>query len=204
MDTIDAVTKAVPDKPIICHPSGAVTTTYGIGLPEGPTIKILKRFPQIVGWKMTYAYGGNRKVSRQIHKLDRYVALLPAMALYMHEHLATGDFDGALSGSFNFAMEPMLAHINAWRKNDVVKAREIWNGGLAELQEYIYEELGRVHARYKAATWLRGLIDSPFLRAPMPRPRKEEVQMLYSLLSNLKLSVIPKPKVDKLVAQLAL
>lgn len=202
MDTIEAVTKAVPDKPIICHPSGAVTNTYGIGLPEGPTIKILKRFPQIVGWKMTYSYGGNRKVSRQIRKLDHYVALLPAMALYMHEHLATGDFDGALSGSFNFALEPMLAHINAWRRGDVAMAREIWTGGLAELQEYIYEELGRVHTRYKAATWLRGTIESPFLRAPMPKPREEEVQMLYTLLSRLKLPVIPQAKVNKLLATL--
>jgi 4-hydroxy-tetrahydrodipicolinate synthase len=168
----------------------------------GPTLQILERFPQIIGWKMTYAYPGNRKVSRALKNRDRHVAILPALAIYFHEHLATGDFDGCLTGSANFALEPMLAHINAWRKKDFVKAREIWDSGLAELQEYIYDDWGRIHIRYKTATWLRGLIDTPYLRSPMPKPRKAEVQALYTLLSRCELPVIPQAKVDGFVSTL--
>lgn len=161
---------------------------------------MLERFPQIIGWKMTYNYTGNRKVSRAIRNLDRHVALLPAMAIYFHEFLACGNFDGCLTGSFNFALEPMLAHINAWHKGDITKAREIWDGGLAEIQEYVYNELGRVHIRYKTSTYLRGLIDTPWLRAPMPRPREDEVETLYSLLSKLKVPIVPRAKVDEILA----
>ncbi|MCJ1305649.1 dihydrodipicolinate synthetase [Hypocenomyce scalaris] len=201
-DQIEAITDAVPDMPIICHPAGSISFTYGLGLPVEPTLEMLNRFPQIIGWKLTYAYGGSRKISRAIKSLDHHVAQLPAMAVYLHENLAEGDIDGALTGSFNFALEPMLAHINAWRRGDVNKAREIWNGGLAELQEYIYDDYTRGHIRYKTACWLRGHIDSPYLRSPMPKPQKAELQYLYHLLSKVKVSLISQAKVDKFVATL--
>jgi dihydrodipicolinate synthase/N-acetylneuraminate lyase len=50
--------------------------------------------------------------------------------------------------------------------------------------------MGRLHIRYKTATWLRGLIPSPFMRAPMPKPKQEEIDTLYRLLTALELPVI--------------
>ena len=198
-DYLGAISKASPGAPIICHPSGNVSHEYGIGLPKEATLYLLDRFPQIIGWKMTYNYSGNRIVSRAIKARSEYVALLPAMGAYFHEFLAAGNFDGTLTGSFNFALEPMLDHINAWRKGDVVKARKIWDSGLAELQEYIYSELGRIHIRYKTATYLRGLIETPWLRSPMPKPRKAEVLALFTLLSKMNVSVVDRSKVDDIV-----
>jgi 4-hydroxy-tetrahydrodipicolinate synthase len=112
-----------------------------------------------------------------------------ALASNFHEYRATGNFDGTLSGFWNFALEPMLEHLDAWDKNDVVRATQIWNSGLAELHGYI-ADMGRLHIRYKTATWLRGLIPSPFMRPPMPQPKQEEIETIYRLLKNLGLSVI--------------
>ena len=50
--------------------------------------------------------------------------------------------------------------------------------------------MGRLHIRYKTATWLRGLIPSPFMRAPMPKPKQAEIDTLYRLLKALNLPVI--------------
>jgi len=121
-----------------------------------------------------------------------------ALASRFHEYKAVGTFDGTLSGFWNFALEPMLDHLEAWDAGDVTKARQIWNGGLVQLHEYV-ADMGRLHIRYKTATWLRGLISNPFMRSPMPKPRQEEIDTLYRLLKNLGLSVI-EPGEAKLAA----
>lgn len=114
-------------------------------------------------------------IARALREHLPNVAVLPSSAHLFHDYLASGwQFDGAISGSFNYAMEPMLAHIEAFERLDLKAAREIWNGGMAQLHEYVYSEPGRLHVRYKIATWLRGLIDSPLMRAPMPRPARRD------------------------------
>jgi dihydrodipicolinate synthase/N-acetylneuraminate lyase len=93
----------------------------------------------------------------------------------------------------------MLAHIAAWRRGDLSEARRTWNSGLAALQEYIYSDFSRLHIRYKAATWLRGWIPTPEMRAPVPRPRREEVETLRGLLEALGLSLIDKDAEERLL-----
>jgi 4-hydroxy-tetrahydrodipicolinate synthase len=94
-----------------------------------------------------------------------------------------------LSGFWNFAKEPMLAHLDAWDRRDVEAACKIWDSGLADLHEYV-ADMGRLHIRYKTATWLRGLIPSPFMRPPMPKPMQVEIDTMYRMLKRLNLSVI--------------
>ena len=103
-------------------------------------------------------------------------------------------FDGTLSGFWNFALEPMLDHLEAWDAKDIDKARRIWDGGLVQLHEYV-ADMGRLHIRYKTATWLRGLIPNPFMRSPMPKPKEEEVETLYRLLKALGLPVIDSKEI---------
>jgi dihydrodipicolinate synthase/N-acetylneuraminate lyase len=148
---------------------------------------------------MTYGYDGFRIVAQALRSLDHHVAVMGALASRFHEYNATGLFDGTLSGFWNFAFEPMLEHLDAWHDRDVVRATEIWTGGLVQLHEYV-ADMGRLHIRYKTAAWLRGLIPRPFMRPPMPKPRKVEVDTLYSLLKNLGLSVIDAKEL-KLAAQ---
>jgi dihydrodipicolinate synthase/N-acetylneuraminate lyase len=112
-----------------------------------------------------------------------------ALASRFHEYKAAGTFDGTLSGFWNFALEPMLDHLEAWDAKDLDRARAIWNGGLVQLHEYV-ADMGRLRIRYKTATWLRGLIPNPFMRAPMPKPRQEEIDKLNRLLRNLGFDVI--------------
>ena len=83
----------------------------------------------------------------------------------------------------------MLDHLDAWDRKDIDKAREIWLGGLSQLHSYV-ADMGRLHIRYKTATWLCGLIPSPFMRAPMPKPQQHEIDTLYRLLKNVGLPVI--------------
>jgi dihydrodipicolinate synthase/N-acetylneuraminate lyase len=138
---------------------------------------------------MTYMYDGFRLIANGLRGLDRHVAVMGALASRFHEYKATGMFDGTLSGFWNFALDPMLDHLQAWDNKDIDKAREIWAGGLSQLQEYV-ADMGRLHIRYKTAAWLRGLIPSPFMRAPMPKPQQVEIDTIYRLLQQLGLSVI--------------
>ena len=190
LDQIKEQDRAV-DLPIVTHPVGGAKPPFNPGLPLGATMKICREVPNIVGWKMTYMYDGFKIIANGLRSLDRHVAVLGALAVRFHEYKACGTFDGTLSGFWNFALEPMLDHLDAWDKNDVALATKIWDGGLYQLQDYI-ADMGRLHIRYKTATWLRGLIPSPFMRPPMPKPRQEEIDTIYRLLKNLGLAVIDR------------
>ena len=201
LDMAKAQVEAV-DLPAIVHPTASPSSVFGIGLPLEATLKMCREIPNIVGWKMVYAYPGWVLVARALRALERHVGVLGASAHYFHENLATGYFDGTVSGSFNYAMEPMIDHINAWRRGDLHEANGIWKSGLENLQYYIYADYGRLHVKYKAGAWLRGLVPSPFLRAPMPKPRRNEVERLRELLGALGVSLIPEGDVNRIVAQL--
>jgi dihydrodipicolinate synthase/N-acetylneuraminate lyase len=95
-------------------------------------------------------------------------------------------------------MEPMMAHLQAWKKNDVGEATRIWNAGLYDLHAYIYADYSRLHVRYKLATWLRGLIPSPFMRPPQPEPRREEIAALSGLIKKTGLSLIEADAIERM------
>jgi 4-hydroxy-tetrahydrodipicolinate synthase len=177
------------DLPIVTHPVGGAKPPFNPGLPLEATLRICRKVKNVAGWKMTYMYDGFRIIANGLRGLDRHVADMGALASRFHEYRATGLFDGTLSGFWNFALEPMLDHLAAWDEKDIDKARAIWDGGLVQLHEYV-ADMGRLHIRYKTATWLRGLIPNPFMRAPMPKPRQEEIDMLYRLFKTLGFEVI--------------
>ena len=181
LDQIIAQDRAV-DLPIVTHPVGGAKPPFHPGLPLGATLKICNEVKNIVGWKMTYMYDGFGLVANGLRGLDRHVAVMGALASRFHEYKATGMFDGTLSGFWNFALDPMLDHLEAWDNKDIDKAREIWDGGLSQLQEYV-ADMGRLHIRYKTAAWLRGLIPSPFMRAPMPKPQQVEIDGILSSIA---------------------
>lgn len=184
LDQIKEIDRAV-DLPMITHPSAPLSPGYGGGLPAPTAVLLCKAVPNIVGWKVNYNYDGYRKMVPALRGLDRHVAILPANASYFHESLAYGEFDGTASGSWCYAMELMMDHYDAWRANDVEKARKIWQAGLRELHEYIYGESGRLHQRYKIAVWLRGFAENPFMIPPMPPPRQEEIDRIYALMKKV-------------------
>ena len=202
LDLLKALQKGVGNKPFICHPTCNPSIRYGEGLPVELAVRSCNEIKNIVGWKMTYNYTGFRIVSRALRKLRRHVGILGAPAINFHENLASDCFDGTVSGSWNYVPELMVDHIIAWRKGDLKKARRIWDSGLAEIQEYVYSEFSRLHIRYKTATWLRGFISNPWMRPPMPKPRKEEVQTLYGLLSHAGVSVIGRKAVEAITRNL--
>jgi 4-hydroxy-tetrahydrodipicolinate synthase len=204
VDLAKEVVRAVGNMPMIVHPTGTHSIQYGQGLPVEAVLKMCDEVKNIIGWKMTYNYTGYRIVSRALRKLNRRVSILAASSIYFHENLASGMFDGTVTGSFNYGLEGMIDHIQAWRRKDIDEARRLWNAGHAELHEYVYSEFSRLHIRYKVGAWLRGFLSNPFMRPPMPKPRKEEVQKLYRLLSNAGLSVIGKAKVAAITRSLPL
>jgi dihydrodipicolinate synthase/N-acetylneuraminate lyase len=183
VDMVRSIAEATPDLPMVLHPVASLSMTYGVGLPLEATIAMLDAVPQIVGWKMTYAYQGFRQIARALKEYPRHVGVLGAMGVHFHEYLANGYFDGTASGSFNYAAEAHVEHISTWRAGDMPLAQRIWSEGLAELGEYIYSEFTRLHVRYKTAAWLRGLIALPFMRPPLPQPRASEVHRLRRLLA---------------------
>ena len=127
---------------------------------------------------MTDNYNGHRILSRALCEHAAQVAILNATASLFEENLATGYFDESVSGSWNVAMESMLDHIDAWRRNDVDRAREIWDSGLSVLQGWIYSDRSRQHVRYKLGAQLRGLIAHAEMRPPMPPPMPDGIKTM--------------------------
>jgi dihydrodipicolinate synthase/N-acetylneuraminate lyase len=188
LDQIVAQDRAV-DLPIVTHPVSGGGIPFYPGLPLAATLRICRDVPNVVGWKMTYMYDGFRIIAKALRGLDRHVAVMGALGSRFHEYKATNSFDGTLSGFWNYAMDPMLDHLDAWDNKDLAKANEIWEGGLSDLQSYI-ADFGRLHIRYKVASWLCGLSPRPLMRLPMPHPRQEEIDTIYRLLQKVGVPVI--------------
>lgn len=200
-DMFNAIAREA-DLPMVVHPVASPSIRYGIGLSAAATRYVCDNVPNVVGWKMTYNYNGYREIARVVRSFDRPVDVLGALAKFFHENLANDQFDGTASGAWNYAPEAMMDHILAWRRGDVKQATEIWNGGLAQLHEYVFSEMSRLHVRYKVAAWLRGFIDNPSLRPPMPKPRLSEIETLYELLGELGVSRIGRVDIDRYVGRL--
>ncbi|MDE3100958.1 MAG: dihydrodipicolinate synthase family protein [Chloroflexota bacterium] len=189
IDQVKAIAEEV-DLPMIAHPVATPNIAYGNGFPLEATLRMCNEVPNMVGWKMTYNWDGARRIARGLRSLEAHVGILGAPAVYFHELAATGIFDGTVSGSYNYSLEPMLEHILAWRRNDLAEARRIWANGLAEMQEWVYSDYSRLHVRYKLCAWLRGLVAHPYMRPPMPRPRADEASIARRLLLGAGLDVV--------------
>ncbi len=201
VDMARAEVEAV-DLPAIVHPVGSPTPTFGIGLPLSATLEMCRKIPNIIGWKMTYSYPGSFIIAQALRGLDRHIGIFRSSARFFHENLATDYFDGTVTGSLNYAMESMIDHIQAWKRRDLEEACRIWRAGLVSLHEYVYGDYSRLHVRYKVATWLRGLIPLPFMRPPMPKPKREEISILRELLEKARLEVIPEGDSKRIMNQL--
>ncbi|SKC83542.1 Dihydrodipicolinate synthase/N-acetylneuraminate lyase [Burkholderia sp. CF099] len=188
LDQIKAQDRSV-NLPILTHPIGPPSPKYGIGLPAETAVHICNAVPNIIGWKMTYSYDGYRRIARALRDSRPEVGLMGAAAHFFHENLASSQMDGTVCGAWCYALEPMLAHIEAWESGDLQKANAIWEGGLRQLQEWVYDEWGRLHIRYRLASWLRGLVDNPSMRPPLPSPTQLEVTTCLELLRRAGLSV---------------
>ncbi|WP_206808465.1 dihydrodipicolinate synthase family protein [Paradesulfitobacterium ferrireducens] len=205
IDLVKAIAAEV-NLPMITHPVGAPSAAYGIGISRDVTLQMIAEIPNIVGWKMTYSYEGFKTIAKTLRNLEqessRHVGILGATANLFHEVLLNEKFDGTVTGSFNYAMEPMIDHIAAWKRGDLALAKKIWNLGLSDLHAYIYSEWSRLHVRYKIATWLRGLVPHPFMRPPMPKPKKEEILAIKDLLRVTGVSIITEQQVEKVLSEL--
>ncbi|MGD1094919.1 MAG: dihydrodipicolinate synthase family protein [Bryobacteraceae bacterium] len=190
LDQIRAIDSA-SNLPIITHPVATSTPQWGLGV-SGETARLICReIPNVIGWKMTYNYEGQKKMWKILRSLDHHVSILAAGGQLFHEFLAHDVLDGTASGSWNYGLEPMLDHIDAWRADDIRRARRIWiEGGLRDLHEYIYADYSRLHLRYKVAAWLRGLLPSCRTRPPMPVAKPEEIDTLSRLLAAAQIPVI--------------
>ena len=200
IDMLKAIADAV-DLPVIIHPTGGKF----FAMPREVGMKIVDSVPQIVGYKMiTDDFNAMAKSLRAYTK--RHVAVLPAGAGNMHGAILDGYFDGTVSGSWNYAMEPTVAAIVAARdEKNPAKAKAMWDDGLLELHRAVTDStLGyRLHAAYKLCTWLRGLIPSPFLRAPQRRLPIEQLVELRDKLKGAHLEVISDQVIRKAYPQLS-
>ena len=111
-----------------------------------------KEVPNIIGWKMLYFGMSAMRIARALKTLDRHVGCLWAGAMVFHEYLPSGYFDGSVSGFFNYGMESMIDHINAWRRKDVDEALRIWKSGLEDLHFYV-GSTGHGHVAFKLGAW---------------------------------------------------
>jgi dihydrodipicolinate synthase/N-acetylneuraminate lyase len=167
-------------------------------------MKIVDSVPQIVGYKMiTPDTQAMAKLLRGYTK--RHVAVLLAGAAAMHPAIQGGYFDGTVSGSWNYAMEPMVDAIVAARDDkNPQKAEAIWSDGLLDLHRLVgNSDRGyRLHSAYKLTTWLRGHIPSPFLRAPQRRLPVAEMVELRDALKKAHFDVISDADIRKAYPEL--
>ena len=199
IDQLRTIADAV-NLPVLIHPTGG--KFFAMPLTAG--MKIVDSVPQIVGYKMiTDDFDAMAKALRAYTK--RHVAILPAGAGAMHGAIMNGYFDGTVSGSWNYAMEPMIDAIVAARdEKNPAKGEAIWKDGLLDLHRIVSDStLGyRLHAAYKLTTWLRGLIPDPFLRAPQRKLPVEQMVELRDALKKAHLEVISDSVIRKAYPQL--
>ena len=199
IDQLRTIADAV-NLPVLIHPTGG--KFFAMPLTAG--MKIVDSVPQIVGYKMiTDDFDAMAKALRAYTK--RHVAILPAGAGAMHGAIMNGYFDGTVSGSWNYAMEPMIDAIVAARdEKNPAKGEAIWKDGLLDLHRIVSDStLGyRLHAAYKLTTWLRGLIPDPFLRAPQRKLPVEQMVELRDALKKAHLEVISDSAIRKAYPQL--
>jgi 4-hydroxy-tetrahydrodipicolinate synthase len=193
IDMVKEIDRAV-NMPMIGHPTVVEVPAWGRSLALEPTLKMCREIENIVGWKMTYNPENYKKIAHGLRTLDHHVAVLSAGAIHYEEFLRLGIFDGTAGGFWNYSMEPMVDAIEATKKGSD-EGREAWPA-LKQLHIYINEDKTHHHLRYKIASWLRGLIPTPFMRPPMPRPNLEEIQILRGLLQAVNLDVISNDAVD--------
>lgn len=198
-DHIKAIAKAT-ELPLIIHASHPITAVYGKGMPVENVKMVLDKVPSVVGWKMIYSIPGFYIVANYLRSLKRHVGILNAPHQCLHTALISGLRDGAVNGGLNFDMEPFIELLLALKSGDSEKAKSIWNSGLTKLWDYIYtdrEGYVRLHIRYKIAAWIRGNVPHPFMRPPMPPPRKYEIDKIYELIVNAGLSHISHSELEE-------
>jgi 4-hydroxy-tetrahydrodipicolinate synthase len=180
-DVAVAIDDAV-DMPLVMHPVTNMTPEFGPGFPVNGVMQIVNAIERVVAWKMTYSWQGWRTVANELRQFGRHVALLGSGARYFHEAIASGIIDGVLSASLNYSLEPSLEHFRAFQGGSVEPALKVWDGGLRQLQEFVFAEPSRLHVRTKIGAWIGGHVPHPFMRTPMPKPMPDECERVRSLM----------------------
>lgn len=179
---VAAAVDAALDMPLVMHPVTNMTPEFGPGFPVSGVMKMVEEVDNVVAWKMTYSWQGWRTVAAALRQFKRHIALLGSGARYFHEAIASGIFDGGLSAAFNYSLEPHLAHIGAFQSGSLENALAIWDGGLRQLQEFVFSEPSRLHVRTKIGAWIAGNVPHPLMRPPMPKPFQGECEQIRALM----------------------
>lgn len=188
--------KAIADAtnlPIIVHATNPWTREWGFGLPIESVAMVIEYVPNVVGWKMIYGNAiAHFRVANYLRSFERDIAILNAPHYSYHTASISGLLDGTALGVSNFAMESVVGHELAWKNGDYTRAFELWNREVRPILEYITADHSRLHIRYKLAAWIRGFMSHPFMRPPMPPPRRGEAEEVYRVISNAGLSHIDR------------
>lgn len=202
IDVARDIDRAV-DMPLVMHPVTNMTPEFGPGFPLTGVMKMVAEIDNVVAWKMTYSWQGWRAVAHALREFDRHIALLGSGARYFHEALASGIMDGALSAGLNYSLEPMLQHVAAFQAGDLEAALAIWDGGLRQLQEFVFAEPSRLHIRTKIGAWIAGHVPHPMMRPPMPKPMPEECTRIRDLMVGAGCSVLDQEPFLAVLAELS-
>ena len=179
---VAAAVDAAVDMPLVMHPVTNMTPEFGPGFPVGGVMKMVEEIENVVAWKMTYSWQGWRTVAAALRQFHRHVVLLGSGARYFHEAIASRILDGGLSAAFNYSLETHLAHIAAFQNDSLEGALAIWDGGLRQLQDFVFAEPSRLHVRTKIGAWIAGNVPHPLMRPPMPKPLYEECEQIRGLM----------------------
>ena len=200
-DHVRAIAEAT-ELPLILHPSHPRNPQWGGALPIESVKMVVETVPSVVGWKMIYMNApAHFRVARYLRSLPRHVALLNAPHFCYHTCLIQGLVDGAVQGAYNFNKEGMVEHTLAWRDRDMARVKKIFNEQVMPVHEFIYEDFSRLHVRYKIAAWIRGLVSHPFMRQPMPPPRREEAERCYEVLKKTGQSIVGREEFEMTFAR---
>jgi len=199
--------KAIDDRmgmPIILHPAAPPTMQWGASLPIETVRLLVEDIPNIVGYKMIYgSEPAHFQIANYFRSIDdtRHVGILNWSNYALTTCMMCDLVDGTVQGAWNWNKESLLKFFDAYDANDLHLAAETIKKEIQPFWTYIYLGGTRIHIRYKIACWLRGLISHPFMRPPMPPPRREEVDTLYQIIQNAGVSCIDKAVIDEVMAK---
>jgi len=185
--------------PIILHPAAPPTMEWGTSLPIETVKLMVESIPNIVGYKMIYgSESAHFRIARYFRSVEdtHHVGILNWSNYALATCVMCDLVDGTVQGAWNWLKEPLLKFFDAYEAGNLQVASETIKNQISPLWEYIYQGGTRIHIRYKIAVWLRGFISHPFMRPPMPPPRKEEVETLFNIINNAGLSCIDRKTID--------
>lgn len=154
----------------------------GLGYPLDTLLGLCNEFPSIRAIKdwCNDPHLHERHI-RELHALERPVRVLSTHSMWLLGSLVLG-CDGVLSGAGSVIAHLQVALFQAVQKNDLQTARTVNDRIFPTVRAFYSDPLLDMHNRMKEALVLLGKLEAAYVRPPLTKLKRSEIERISSLL----------------------